>query len=112
MNPLSHMRIKMLVSLTLATMLGATALPAHAASTLRCGSQLISDRRPAFEVQQKCGEPVSQEVIGTKESFSNDYRQSETVRIEEWIYGPDNGMYQYLHFEGGRLVTIDSKRRR
>ncbi|KAA8710355.1 hypothetical protein ALQ64_02317 [Pseudomonas cannabina] len=112
MNPLSHMRIKILVSVTLATMLGATVLPAQAASTLRCGSQLISTGDRAFEVQQKCGEPVSQEVIGTKESFSNDYRQSETVRIEEWIYGPDNGMYQYLHFEGGRLVRIDSKRRR
>ncbi|SDW20714.1 Protein of unknown function [Pseudomonas syringae] len=112
MKPLPHMRIKMLISLTLATMLGAAVLPAHAASTLRCGSQLISTGDRAFEVQQKCGEPVSQEVIGTKESFSNDYRQSETVRIEEWIYGPDNGMYQYLHFEGGRLVRIDSKRRR
>ncbi|KTB64703.1 DUF2845 domain-containing protein [Pseudomonas syringae] len=112
MNPLPQMRIKTLISLTLAAMAGAVALPAFAASTLRCGSQLISTGDRTFEVQQKCGAPVSQEVIGTKESFSIDYRQSETVRIEEWIYGPDNGMYQYLHFEGGRLVRIDSKRRR
>lgn len=61
----------------------------------------------AFEVQQKCGEPVSQEVLGTQETFNSNYRRSEAVRIEEWIYGPDNGMYQYLRFEGGRLVGIE-----
>ncbi|MBC3950313.1 DUF2845 domain-containing protein [Pseudomonas folii] len=80
------------------------------ASTLRCGSQLISAGDRAFEVQQKCGAPVSQEVIGSKETFSGNYRRSEEVKIEEWIYGPDHGMYQYLRFEGGRLVRIDSKR--
>ena len=80
------------------------------AATLRCGSQLISAGDRAFEVQQKCGAPVSQEVIGSKETFSGNYRKSEEVKIEEWIYGPDHGMYQYLRFEGGRLVRIDSKR--
>lgn len=83
---------------------------ASQAATLRCGSQLISAGDRAFEVQQKCGVPVSQEVIGSKETYSGNYRQSEQVRIEEWIYGPDHGMYQYLRFEGGRLVRIDSKR--
>lgn len=82
------------------------------ASTLRCASQLISTGDRAFEVQQKCGAPISQQVIGSKETFSGNYRQSEEVRIEEWIYGPDNGMYQYLRFEGGRLVRIESKRGR
>lgn len=80
------------------------------AATLRCGSQLISTGDRAFEVQQKCGAPISQDVIGSKETYSGNYRRSEEVRIEEWIYGPDNGMYQYLRFEGGRLVRIDSKR--
>jgi hypothetical protein len=81
------------------------------ASTLRCGSQLISVGDRAFDVEQKCGVPVSQEVIGSKETFNSTYRKSEEVRIEEWIYGPENGMYQYLRFEGGRLVSIDSQRR-
>jgi hypothetical protein len=80
------------------------------AATLRCGSQLISAGDRAFEVQQKCGAPVSQSIIGSKETFSGNYRKSEQVTVEEWIYGPDNGMYQYLRFEGGRLVKIDSKR--
>ncbi|AHF65946.1 hypothetical protein PSCICM_48160 [Pseudomonas cichorii] len=89
---------------------GALAATTVQASTLRCGSQLISTGDRVFEVQQKCGAPLSQEVIGSKETYSSNYRRSEEVRIEEWVYGPLNGMYQYLRFEGGRLVRIDSKR--
>ncbi|GFM83268.1 hypothetical protein PSCICN_39600 [Pseudomonas cichorii] len=89
---------------------GALAATSAQASTLRCGSQLISTGDRLFEVQQKCGAPVSQEVVGSKETYSSNYRRSEEVRIEEWVYGPDNGMYRYLRFEGGRLVRIDSKR--
>jgi hypothetical protein len=81
-------------------------------ASLRCGSQLISSGDRSFEVQQKCGTPVSQQVIGSKETFNSTYRKSEQVQVEEWIYGPDNGMYQYLRFEGGRLISIDSKRGR
>ncbi|WP_046269282.1 DUF2845 domain-containing protein [Pseudomonas syringae] len=111
MKPLAHTRIKRLINLTLAAMAGSVVVSAYASSTLRCGSQLVSTGDRAFEVQQKCGEPVSQEVLGTQETFNSNYRRSEAVRIEEWTYGPDNGMYQYLRFEGGRLVGIESKRR-
>lgn len=110
-KPLARTRIKMLITLTLAALAGSTATVSYATSTLRCGSQLVSTGDRAFEVQQKCGEPVSQEVLGTQETFNSTYRRSEAVRIEEWVYGPDNGMYQYLRFEGGRLVRIESKRR-
>jgi hypothetical protein len=34
------------------------------------------------------------------------------VAVEEWAYGPRNGMYQFLRFEGNRLNKIDSKRGR
>jgi hypothetical protein len=81
------------------------------AGTLRCGSQLISVGDRTFEVQQKCGQPVSQEVIGYKETV-NHFRQVDQVQVQEWVYGPTNGMYQYLRFEGGRLVLIDSNRGR
>ena len=81
------------------------------ADTLRCGSQLISVGDRMFEVQQKCGQPVSQDIIGYKETV-NHYRQVDQVQVQEWVYGPSNGMYQYLRFEGGRLVRIDSKRGR
>ena len=109
-NPLAFFRSKALISLTLAVVAGSAVLNVQAASTLRCGSQLVSAGDRAFEVQQKCGEPVSQEVLGSKETFNNNYRRSESVNIEEWIYGPNNGMYQYLRFEGGRLISIESKR--
>jgi hypothetical protein len=81
------------------------------ADTLRCGSQLISAGDRMFEVQQKCGQPISQDIIGYKETV-NHFRQVDQVQVQEWIYGPNNGMYQYLRFEGGRLVRIDSKRGR
>ena len=32
------------------------------------------------------------------------------VAVEEWAYGPRNGMYQFLRFEGNRLIKIESKR--
>ncbi|MFW9338763.1 DUF2845 domain-containing protein [Glaesserella parasuis] len=40
----------------------------------------------------------------------NYYRQTEEVIVEEWVYGPSHGMYQYLRFVGGRLTEIQSKR--
>jgi hypothetical protein len=82
------------------------------AATLRCGSQLISTGDRLFEVEQKCGTPISQSVIGSQETFDHAYRRSEQVPIEEWVYGPDNGMYRYLRFVGGRLIEINSKRGR
>jgi len=94
------------------TILGLAALSSLVqADTLRCGSQLISVGDRMFEVQQKCGQPISQDIVGYKETV-NHFRQVDQVQVQEWIYGPNNGMYQYLRFEGGRLVRIDSKRGR
>jgi hypothetical protein len=81
---------------------------AQADSTMRCGSQLISlgDRR--FEVQEKCGEPLSRDLAGyTLGSY--DRRE---YAIEEWVYGPDNGMLSILTFEGTRLRAIERRRSR
>lgn len=79
---------------------------ASASDTLRCGSQLISLGDRASEVLNKCGEPVSRDVLGYKRSAS----RREEFQVEEWTYGPKNGMYQYLRFEGSRLREITSKR--
>src|SRR5471032_3089450 len=76
------------------------------ADTLRCGSQLISSGDREFEVQQKCGEPTARNLVG----YLRSPNRREEVPIEEWIYGPSSGIYQYLRFEGGRLVQIHSKR--
>jgi hypothetical protein len=83
-----------------------TASHASASDTLRCGSQLISLGDRASEVLQKCGEPVSRDALGYKRSAN----RREEFQVEEWTYGPSNGMYQYLRFEGNRLRQINSKR--
>ncbi|WP_236233178.1 DUF2845 domain-containing protein [Pseudomonas tohonis] len=83
-------------------------LPAHEASaaTFRCGSALVSEGDRAVEVQRKCGDPVSRNLIGYSETRSG--RQE--MQVEEWVYGPVNGMYYYLDFIGGRLNSVESKR--
>jgi hypothetical protein len=79
---------------------------ASGSDTLRCGSQLISLGDRSSEVLQKCGEPVSRDVLGYKRSAN----RREEFQVEEWTYGPSNGMYQYLRFDGNRLRQITSKR--
>ena len=93
---------KVLFSLALTLIAG----HASAANTLRCGSQLISVGDRSSEVLQKCGEPVSRDPLGYKRSAN----RREEFQVEEWTYGPNGGMYQYLRFEGNRLVQITSKR--
>jgi hypothetical protein len=77
-----------------------------ASDTLRCGSQLVSLGDRSSEVLQKCGEPLSRDPLGYKRSAN----RREEFQVEEWTYGPNNGMYQYLRFEGNRLRQITSKR--
>ena len=78
------------------------------ADTLRCGSQLVSlgDRR--FEVLQKCGEPAFRDLVG----YSLGPSERREYQIEEWVYGPDNGMLSILTFEGTRLRAIERRRSR
>lgn len=76
------------------------------ASTMRCGSQLIGLGDRMFEVQRKCGEPVARDVLGYT---LGPYERREAV-IEEWVYGPSNGVYRYLRFEANRLTSISTER--
>ncbi len=82
---------------------------AEASSTLRCGSKLISLDDLASEVEAKCGTPVSRDFLGYREVVVY-YGLTQEVAIEEWIYGPRNGMYHFLRLEGNRVVKIESKR--
>ena len=93
---------KWLMSLALAM----AASQVSAADTLRCGSQLVSVGDRSSEVLHKCGEPVSRDLLGYKRSAN----RREEFQVEEWTYGPNGGMYQYLRFEGNRLKQITSKR--
>ncbi|CAE6940992.1 conserved exported protein of unknown function [Pseudomonas marincola] len=83
---------------------------AHAAS-MRCSSALVTSGDPTSEVLQKCGEPISRDFLGYIE-VRDAWGYSQELEVEEWSYGPTNGMYHYLRFEGGRLKRVKSARRR
>ncbi len=101
--------MKLISSIVLTLLLGLGSLPAQAGSTLRCGSALISLGDSEYQVLVKCGQPAEQSVLGYREVV-NQYGHTHDVRVEEWVYGPRNGMYHYLRFEGGELVKIGSSR--
>jgi len=86
-----------------------TGQAAWASTTLRCGSSLVSSGSTINEVMQKCGEPISRDQLGSILK-TGIYGERYELQVEEWSYGPRNGMYQFLRFEGGRLVRVDSKR--
>ncbi|MBB3104251.1 DUF2845 domain-containing protein [Azomonas macrocytogenes] len=79
------------------------------ADTYRCNRQLVSSEATTNEVLEKCGEPADRLQIGSRETLDN-YGFRYEVRVEEWIYGPEHGMYHFLRFEGNRLKQVDSRR--
>ena len=83
--------------------------PPSQAATLRCGSGLITSDDHLSEVQSKGGEPVTRQFLGYREIIDY-YGGTTQVPIEEWSYGPRNGMYYYLRFEANRLINVESKR--
>jgi len=83
---------------------------AFASTTLRCGSSLVSSGSTTQEVLQKCGQPVARDQLGSILK-TGIYGERYELQVEEWSYAPRNGMYQFLRFEGGRLVRVDSKRK-
>src|SRR3954462_1550792 len=92
------------------------AAPSFAA--VRCGSKLVSEGAPRWEVAAKCGEPT--EVVTQKSVFrrpviwtnGRPYFIGEDfieVPVEAWVYnlGP-NKLMRRLRFEGGVLTEIES----
>ncbi len=98
----------MRLSLALLALLALYTPFAAFADTMRCGSQLISLGDRNFEVQQKCGEPAFRDLVG----YSLGAYERREYKIEEWVYGPDNGMLSILTFEGNRLRAIERRRAR
>jgi len=94
--------------MTCATLPLALCNTASAASTMRCGSALVSLNDRTVQVEQKCGAPASKAQTGYERSGPINRRVE--LPIEEWVYGPSNGMSQYLKFVGSRLVQIESSR--
>ena len=99
-------------ALLLATLIFALFLPhtsTYANSTHRCGSKLVSLDDDQYRVQSLCGVPVTKDPIGYSVR-RDDYGFMHEVWVEEWTYGPTNGMYYFLRFEGGKLTRIKSSR--
>ncbi len=94
---------RMLYALALPLLLSAVDA---SAATFRCASKLVSSGDRTSEVENKCGAPVDRNLIGYTETPNGNIG----LQIEEWVYGPTNGMTYYLRFEGGRLSTVESKR--
>ena len=76
------------------------------AFAFRCGTHLIREGDRRFDVMRKCGEPLSREQLG----FTITADKKRELIIEEWVYGPENGFYTVLIFEGGILEEIKSIR--
>lgn len=78
------------------------------AESMRCGSSLVSVGDRAFEVQERCGEPRYRDLVAYQ---LGEYDRRES-KIEEWVYGPTNGMLYILTFEANRLRSIETRRDR
>lgn len=91
------------IALSLSLLLLATAAQA---STLRCEKGIVSSGDRTTEVTSKCGEPVARDMLG----YTLDANGNNEFLVEEWLYGPRNGMNYYLRFEGGHLKSVESKR--
>ncbi|EIU1681658.1 DUF2845 domain-containing protein [Pseudomonas aeruginosa] len=83
---------------------------AHAqADSLRCGSRLVSTGDSSADVLARCGEPRSRDSLGYRE-LVGEWGKRYEVEVQEWVYGPWNGMLYFVRFEGNRLSAIQSRR--
>lgn len=87
-----------------------TLISVSAQATMRCGSEIINEGNTTFEVIRKCGEPKNREIINPVADNNSNKVNNKAVPVENWVYGPDNGMYRYLRFVDGVLTQIKSQR--
>jgi hypothetical protein len=80
---------------------------AHA--SMRCKSGIVSGGELIAEVLRKCGDPSSRQAIEPVVG-ANGKTPYKSATIEDWVYGPRNGLYQYLRFVDGKLANIRSSR--
>ena len=72
------------------------------AADLRCDNGLVDIGDHSFQVLKTCGDPVSKEVTGY--TLTKDGKRE--LKMEHWVYGPKDGYYYILIFEGGVLRKI------
>ncbi len=78
-----------------------------AAFAFRCGGKLVQKGDVTFVVEENCGPPIEREFLGYTEDPDDPEGQCH-LKIERWVYGPKNGHFYLLTFEGGELVRIES----
>ncbi len=83
--------------------------PIAAQASMRCPNGIISGGETTFEVLHKCGEPDSKEKVSPARGGDGEIINN-SVTVENWVYGPNNGMYKFLKFIDGTLVKIESRR--
>lgn len=88
--------MQMMVRSLILAALALLAMPAHA---LRCGTDLVREGDPAYQVRRDCGKP---DWVGT-------YHWGHGGHAEVWHYnfGP-NDLMRILHFRDGRLQRIET----
>jgi hypothetical protein len=87
---------------------GGLLVMAPPAWAFRCGSSLVQEGDYKFEVLNKCGSPDIEEHVG----YVLDRRGNREKEIVQWIYGPQQGLYYILHFEGATLKRIEKRLKR
>jgi hypothetical protein len=81
----------------------------QAQASMRCESGIISGGELIAEVLRKCGNPSSRQIIEPVIG-ANGKAPYKSATVEDWVYGPRNGLYQYLRFIDGKLASIRSDR--
>ena len=102
------LHLNTIAAITLFILLAASA----EARALRCGTYLVDEGDLKIQVEEKCGKPITKEVVGyilRKAPFPGGSREREHL-LEEWIY-KHSKYYDVLTFEAGRLVRLEKIRR-
>lgn len=91
-----------LLRLTFATLFEASA-------SERCGTSIIHEGDLMAQVLKKCGEPERRSAEGPA-MRANGVPRRNAATISEFVYGPANGAYRYLHFIDEKLIRIEMRR--
>lgn len=78
-------------------------------ASMRCTNGIISKGDTTAVVLEKCGKPDTQQTI-TPEIGADGRPPDNSVTVENWVYGPDNGASRHLKFLDGKLVKIEMHR--
>lgn len=80
-----------------------------AQASMRCNGGIIDEGDMTTDVLQKCGQPSHRQATAPAlDAYGRVIKGA--VSVENWVYGPDNGMSRYLRFIDGKLVEIRSQR--